>query len=1046
MSTSKPSTSQWPHLAIRASAGTGKTFRLSNRYLDLLAHGIASDEILATTFTRKAAGEILDRILLRLAQAATDEKKRSELARFLPGPDLSEAACLRLLAQTTRHLHRLRVSTLDSFFMAIAGSYSLELGLPSGWTIVDDVTDGALRAEAIRAALSQDDTSSLVALLHLLTKGETTRSVFREVQEVVANLYGIYLETSPEVWQALQRSKGLEDRQREELLQAIENLPLTENRLIKRRQEDVELARTGAWQELVSKGFAKKLLQGETKFYNKELPADLVALYQQLLDHAQAELINPIVFQNEATLALLQKFDREYQRLKLTHKAFRFEDVTRLVARSPGLGQVESLGFRLDGGVRHLLLDEFQDTSLSQWQVLRPFAQHVTSATQATSFFCVGDVKQAIYGWRGGLAQIFDALTEELTGLTQEQLVQSFRSSRPVIDTANLVFSKLQQHNNLDAYASVVAQWQERFSTHDTALDKLPGYACLRTLPEVPDEEDDEELRNQFVAKYVQQLLHEAPGCEVGILVKTNETVRQLIFALRDLGIHASEEGGNPLTDSAAVQLILSLLQLADHPGDTAAWFHVATSPLGPAMEMKRAYFSQPAAELAARLRQNLLARGYGPCVLEWAKLLAPACNRREMSRLDQLVELAYRYRPDGSLRAADFISLVEEQKISDPTSAPVRVMNIHQSKGLEFDIVVLPELDKNLVGQPPRFVVGRPSPIAPIEAVCRYIGQDLQPFLPQKFQQMFEQATADRVSEALCVLYVAITRAKHALHMLIAEKPAKSDKSAKSFAGLLRAALCDNRPLAGDAIAFETGDAQWYRQITHAPAPVAATVSSTPMTITLAPTGEQRHRGWQAVSPSQLEGGQHRRITDIFRHDRAAGQLFGTLAHAWLAKITWLEAGLPTDDTLRRTAIDEVGWQQSLDGELRQFKRWMSLPGVHEMLREQHYRELQKTKLPLSVHNEFPFAFREAGQLVNGSIDRLVLQHDGQGVVAAEVIDYKTDTLPPGESAELAAKVEYYRPQLAAYRRAVARLYRLPLERVAAKLIFLAHGQVVTV
>ena len=99
------------HVLIRASAGTGKTFRLSNRYLGLLHRGVAPDQILATTFTRKAAGEILDRVMVRLAEAALKPDKLVQLASDLDLPHLTQAKCLELLRQLislsapTAHLH-----------------------------------------------------------------------------------------------------------------------------------------------------------------------------------------------------------------------------------------------------------------------------------------------------------------------------------------------------------------------------------------------------------------------------------------------------------------------------------------------------------------------------------------------------------------------------------------------------------------------------------------------------------------------------------------------------------------------------------------------------------------------------------------------------------------------------------------------------------------------------------------------------------------------------------------------------------------------------
>ena len=156
------------HILISASAGTGKTFQLSNRYLGLLQRGVMPDQILATTFTRKAAGEILDRVMVRLAEAALDAGKRRELGRWLPAAELSATRCQDMLWQMLRQLHRLRVSTLDAFFAQLAGSFSLELGLPPGWRIVDELQERYLRSEAIQRTLQGDSTREVQRLVQLM--------------------------------------------------------------------------------------------------------------------------------------------------------------------------------------------------------------------------------------------------------------------------------------------------------------------------------------------------------------------------------------------------------------------------------------------------------------------------------------------------------------------------------------------------------------------------------------------------------------------------------------------------------------------------------------------------------------------------------------------------------------------------------------------------------------------------------------------------------------------------------------------------------------
>src|SRR5690606_25525447 len=122
-----------PRELVLASAGTGKTFHISSRIIGLLASGVAPDAIFASTFTRAAAGEILDRVLQRLARAALDSAAAAQLNRdaALEGstqPEFTAADWLRLLARVVKHLHRLNISTLDSFFVRTATTFADDVG------------------------------------------------------------------------------------------------------------------------------------------------------------------------------------------------------------------------------------------------------------------------------------------------------------------------------------------------------------------------------------------------------------------------------------------------------------------------------------------------------------------------------------------------------------------------------------------------------------------------------------------------------------------------------------------------------------------------------------------------------------------------------------------------------------------------------------------------------------------------------------------------------------------------------------------------------
>ncbi|MGI9240863.1 MAG: UvrD-helicase domain-containing protein, partial [Verrucomicrobiales bacterium] len=123
---------------IRASAGSGKTFQLTNRYIGLMAHGVEPERIIALTFTRKAAGEFFDAILEKLARASTDASYCSELAGSPYIPQLPPEAFLALLRKLVSRMHLLTLGTLDSFFSSILRNFPFEFGLGGGFEILDE--------------------------------------------------------------------------------------------------------------------------------------------------------------------------------------------------------------------------------------------------------------------------------------------------------------------------------------------------------------------------------------------------------------------------------------------------------------------------------------------------------------------------------------------------------------------------------------------------------------------------------------------------------------------------------------------------------------------------------------------------------------------------------------------------------------------------------------------------------------------------------------------------------------------------------------------
>ena len=485
----------------------------------------------------------------------------------------------------------------------------------------------------------------------------------------------------------------------------------------------------------------------------------------------------------------------------------------------------------MDGAINHVLLDEFQDTSPVQWQVLRPLAMRVTDPETAKdqaqderavgqSFFCVGDTKQAIYGWRGGVAEIFDAVADQIPDVVEDEQNISYRSSQVIVDVVNQTFKNLIRHpiaeavdadptNKATYEAAALKMFCRRFPEHKAFKQGLPGHVQVMTSanPENADSEARQQACYERAADLVAELNRKAPRKSIGILTRTNRGVAQLIFMLENLGVEVSQEGGNPLTDAAAVETILSTLMMAEHPGDGRWEFHARSTPLGELPQFGPDY-----------VRDMVEERGLAESIEFFAGVLAPACDERETLRLEQLTRLAISYQLQAAPRLRDFVRLVREKRVERPQIAPVRVMTVHQSKGLEFDAVVLPELDGALTRASGSSVSDIKEIGEPPEGITRYLNQKAWHFLTGHWQRVFGAQAAGGMTEALCLLYVAMTRARQGLYIIM--QPAKKSAfDVKTGASLVYHALgCEQDPTENDVLLYEHGDEDcWADAMTDA-------------------------------------------------------------------------------------------------------------------------------------------------------------------------------------------------------------------------------------
>ncbi|MCZ6650465.1 MAG: UvrD-helicase domain-containing protein, partial [Acidobacteria bacterium] len=807
--------------------------------------------------------------------------------------------------------------------------------------------------------------------------------------------------------------------------------------------------------------------------FGRHAPGDeLAAILDEACVLARQDLGSRLIKQGEAMGQFARSYESSFLNCQRQAAAYRYEDVTHALCGRALLDRGEALSFRMDARIHHLLLDEFQDTSLPQWEVLAPLLDRLLADREGRhAAVLVADPKQSIYGWRGARPALV-AYVQERYALNKETLPRSYRSSQVILDVVADVFEHMADNPLIrerpNAAASVVL-WTREFKRQKAAHEKLPGYVRVAIGP-VPDGRGN--LQRGVLDRAVEIVRgqhEEAPRANIGVLVRENRSVAYLIAALRKAGVRASGEGGTPLTDSAPVNALLALIRLADHPVDRLARYHVARTPVGKVAGFEEYENDADARRLAGRVREQLLGEGYGRFLEGWSRSLTAHCDQREAARLQQLVELGFLWDARATLRPTDFILFVEKERVEEPSGAPIRVMTVHQSKGLEFDLVVLPQLHLSLEPRDRDKVAMalRDEQSGRVRRVYPYADRATRALFAE-MQEAHAQFWADGFRDALSVIYVAMTRARYALHLVLPADFNKKPSSTFSAAALLRAALAPGKAAeAGDSVFFEAGDPNWSRHLPDdgwhgVPVPAAGPDGSNDDQDGAGqPAGPivLRHAGGRtsnlpSLPPSAMEGGGEINLAKMMALEAGAGaRLQGVIVHAWCEAIEWIDptleggTGIPDDHVLIGLARDVAPAYEDDEMSLllADFRRWLEVGQIRAALSRSSYPDNAR------VERELPFVRRVPAGIMRGVIDRLVLVEEERGggastspagrVIQVEVLDFKTDRLPASDPAVLQERAAFYRPQIEAYKAAMAERYALDLAAVTGALLFLRHG-----
>ncbi len=988
---------------VQAPAGSGKTELLVRRYTRLLAAVERPEEVLAITFTRKAAAEMKKRVLAGLAGAE----------------DLAP---------------RLRIMTIDALCAALTRQMPVLAKFGAQPAIAEAEDAKALYLEAAARTL---------ALLE--QKGEAAGCVARLLQHLdndagAATTLLASMLARRDQW--LHRAGNPPTRMELEAAFAAERARL--------------LARAQALHPGASEALAHEVLikSGSWRKKPKPAPAGMVgneplreALYA-LTTMPPASYTDPQWEALEAILALLKLAAAE---LKLAFAERGQADFTEFAQ-----GAVRALGsaddptellLRVDASVRHILVDEFQDTSVSQWELL----EHLTSGWEhgdGRTVFAVGDPMQSIYRFREAEVALFlHARHAGLGGVQLEALTlaTNFRSQAGIVEWVNATFARVLPDEEDEASGAV--PYSPAAPHPDNA--RLEGEAARwHAYTERADEA-------RGVVEIVQRAKSENPARTCAILVRNRSVLAEIVPALAAAGIRYRAVEIEKLGEKQVVQDLYALTRALSHPADRIAWLALlrarwcgltladlhalagdgkqagesigtAISSHSPVTIWELMHDASRLAALSADARSRLAhARGALAPVLAnalrgslrervegaWYALGGPACVDAITELEDAEIYLDQLDRLEEAGDIADVTPLA--QTLAELYALPdleagdsdLQVMTIHKAKGLEFDTVIVPGLDRApRSGERPLLAWKAQADASLLLAPINEAGDADEPL----YRYVREQGRRAEDTEAGRLLYVAATRAKARLHLLgcvkvdqdgVVRPPSKRSLLGRAWSVAANAFQSPSRPDAVAPLAIAGRGAGDDRLRRLAPS----------FTLPAPPPSVRWHMPEESRTPDQAI--EFSWAGETARH-------VGSVVHRWLQRIA--------DDEIK-------GWNRARIDNMREtFANELAASGVEaKELGAAGARVMQVLANALAdprgqwllgpqqdAKNEYRLTAVIEGERRKLVIDRTFTDRDGK----RWIVDYKTG-VREGADVEgfMAQEQERYRAQLERYAHALA-------------------------
>ena len=562
-------------IILKASAGTGKTYRLSIEFIAELLKGTAYDEILVLTFTKKATGEIRERVLEFIEKIIY--RNETELVKSVEeklGHSFDIEFLKNIYVQMIKNKEALKIYTIDSFIHQI---FKKVIG-PKLNIYNFDIVDDQKNSEYLQRVLDE--------ILRDKKHFAQLKEFFLDNKEKKVSSYQKFIESFiNERWKLkfinrVEREKLSYDKPHKyvaKLMENLEELKKTKTNTLEKPLEEVIVT---VFKPLINKNDndfidkyiidnMKKILEtpnffngGKFKSAKTDKPEmqGLKDISIELFDRFKQDL-NRYVY-NEKIIPLEKNlFDfgdycqEIYDKYKFQDKKFTFNDLSYYVFHyffDESLGLVEKeacskyLYEILDSEIKTLFIDEFQDTSIIQWSILKVFGN------SSTRLICVGDEKQSIYSWRGGEKKLFEKLEDIVKG-TKESMDTCYRSYGEIINFVNTYFETVSE--NMEEF-----QWA--YEPVKYLSSKEGGYIETHYISKDTKEDEETEEADSSLDRIVAILKDKITNySKVAILARGNKDLNNIAEVLNINGIPNIQSHNLCITEHKALKGVYSLLK-----------------------------------------------------------------------------------------------------------------------------------------------------------------------------------------------------------------------------------------------------------------------------------------------------------------------------------------------------------------------------------------------------------------------------------------------------------------------------------------------------